>query len=324
MLLKENKGKSDSLNIGINYCHGEYIVCIDADSCLNNNAISCIADIIKNHEDVVALGGSVIPKAGIFDYVFNSNYCFKDILQSYQELEYGKAFNIVRTLFNKMDTTMLLSGTISIFKKDLLIELGSYSLDTVAEDMEIVMRIRQYIANTNKPLKISYVKDIICYTEVPWNVSDLIKQRIRWTFGLYQVLWKYKEILYKDCYTFKEKIAYCYYLLFELLSPFIELIGIVSILLYDLTNTIILLFVITLIIQIVLSIVGSYKSIKDSIELSKNKIKTIIKLSYLLISFVSIYHFIYSFVRLISIPYYKIKNRNNNSNGNKWISPKRK
>lgn len=310
------------MNVGIDYCHGEYVLCVDADSYLDDNSIKYIADAIKNNDNVVALGGRVVPKEGIIDCINNPYYCVKNFLQSYQDLEYNIAFNVARPLFDVTKTTMLLSGAISIFRKDLIIKLQGYSTETVAEDMEIVMRIRQFSASTNKSIDICYMKDLICYTQVPWNIMDLAKQRIRWTYGLSQVLWKYKEILYKDCYLFKEKIAYCYYLLFELFSPLTELIGIISLFLYDSTNAYVVLFIL-FIIQLIITIIGSYKSIKKSIELSNNKIKAIIKIIFLLLSFVSIYHIFHSFVRLISIPYYKIKNNKNKTHGNAWVSPKR-
>ena len=117
---------------------------------------------------------------------------------------------------------MLISGALGLFNKNVVIQLGGYALDTVGEDMELVMRIRRFAAESDEPLEIRYTKKAVCYTELPWNEKDLRKQRIRWTVGLTDVLWKYREMATRKKYTFLEKLTFWYYVLFEKFSPHIE------------------------------------------------------------------------------------------------------
>lgn len=90
------------------------------------------------------------------------------------------------------------------------VQLGGYALDTVGEDMELVMRIRQFAAESDEPLEIRYTKKAICFTEFPWNEYDLRRQRIRWTVGLTDVLWKYREMATQRKYNLLEKLTFWY------------------------------------------------------------------------------------------------------------------
>ena len=147
----------------------------------------------------------------------------REALQGYQELEYGIAFCVVRPIFDKFGTLMLISGALGLFNKDVVMHLGGYALDTVGEDMELVMRIRRFAAESDDPLEIRYTKKALCFTELPWNEKDLRKQRIRWTVGLTDVLWKYREMATHKKYTFLEKLTFWYYVLFEKFSPHIRI-----------------------------------------------------------------------------------------------------
>ena len=55
---KENGGKSDSLNVGINYSLNDYIVTLDADSILKSDALALISPYF-NDSDVVAASGVI-------------------------------------------------------------------------------------------------------------------------------------------------------------------------------------------------------------------------------------------------------------------------
>ena len=65
------------------------------------------------------------------------------------------------------------------------------------------------------------------------NSGDLIKQRRRWHIGLFECMKRYKDIFLKPHYGKLGNIAYTYFLIYELLSPYIEVSGIaVTILLF--------------------------------------------------------------------------------------------
>lgn len=284
LVQKENGGKGDALNAGIGFCHGDY----------------CLLEFFRQ-----------------------KGFHLNGVLQGYQELEYGIAFCIVRPIFDKFGTSMLISGALGLFNKEVVMQLGRYALDTVGEDMELVMRIRQFAAESDDKLKIGYTKEAVCFTELPWIVVDLRKQRIRWTVGLTDVLWKYREMATHRKYSFLEKLTFWYYVLFEKFSPHIEFAGLIMCVVFDYSLTAFVLILSTISFRFLLSIAGSFQSIKKSIKSSENKLKSNLKFFLLMLTFVSIYHWWHSFYRLIAVPSFRRKKRKTNNQGPSWVSPTR-
>ena len=327
LVQKENGGKGDALNAGAGFCHGDYFVCIDADCTFSIDTLSCLAKELSKNEHIVAVGGRVLPITGLPDFFRQKGFRMREALQGYQELEYGIAFCVVRPIFDKLGTSMLISGALGLFNKEIVIRLGGYALDTVGEDMELVMRIRQFAAESNETLEIRYTKKAVCFTELPWNENDLRKQRIRWTVGLTEVLRKYREMASSKKYSFQEKLTFWYYILFEKFSPHIEftslIISIVISAILGFSQTVIILMTITISLQFLLSIVVSFQSIKDSVKSSENKFVLVLKFLSLMFTFVTIYHLWHSFCRLIAVPNFQRKKRKANNQGPSWDSPTR-
>ena len=325
LIQKENGGKGDALNTGIGFCHGDYFACIDADCTLSTDTLSHLTKALCKGENIVAVGGRVLPKIGLTDFFHKKGFHLREALQGYQELEYGIAFCIVRPIIDKLGTSMLISGALGLFNKDVVIRLGGYALDTVGEDMELVMRIRRFAAESDEPLGIRYTKKAICFTELPWNNNDLRKQRTRWTVGLTEVLWKYREMATCKKYSILERLTFWYYVLFEKFSPHIEFISfIMSIALsviFGFSQTVIVLMTITFFLQFLLSVAGSFRSIKDSVISSENKFRSILKFLLLMVTFVTIYHLWHSFYRLLAVPNFRRKKRKTNNQGPSWVSP---
>ena len=208
LIQKGNGGKGDALNTGIDFCHGDYFACIDADCTFPTDTLSCLLKALCKRKNIVAVGGRVLPLIGLPDFFRQKGFHLREALQGFQELEYGIAFCIVRPIIDKLGTSMLISGALGLFNKDVVIRLGGYALDTVGEDMELVMRIRQFAAESDDALIIAYTKEAVCFTELPQIETDLRKQRIRWTVGLNGVLWKYREMATRKKYTFLEKLTF--------------------------------------------------------------------------------------------------------------------
>ena len=62
---KENGGKADALNVGINAARKEYFAGIDADSLLERDALLSLAgQFLFSDEEVVAAGGNIMPVNG--------------------------------------------------------------------------------------------------------------------------------------------------------------------------------------------------------------------------------------------------------------------
>jgi biofilm PGA synthesis N-glycosyltransferase PgaC len=231
LIRKKNGGKADALNMGINASRYPYFICIDADSVLQYDSLKKIALPLLENENVIAVGGSVRPSNGariekghVISYKLPKN-----LLASMQTLEYDRSFLASRILLDKFNGALIISGAFGLFQKKLVIEAGGYDPSTMGEDMELVVKLHEYCTANNVPYYIKYATDAICWSQAPEKLHDLMKQRRRWHIGLFQSLWMHRHLAANPHYGPVSFISYTYFLLYELLSPYIEVFGLISV-----------------------------------------------------------------------------------------------
>ena len=228
LIRKKNGGKADSLNMGINACKYPYFICIDADSVLQKDSLSKIVKPVLENENVVAVGGAVRPSNSV--EIENGrvvNYRIpRNLLACMQMLEYDRSFLASRILFDKFNGSLIISGAFGLFKKETVVAAGGYDATTMGEDMELVVKLHDYCVSADVPYVIRYATDAICWSQVPEHLGDLCKQRRRWHIGLFQSMWKHRIMLVNPKFGLISFISYFYFLIYELLSPFIEVFGI--------------------------------------------------------------------------------------------------
>ena len=230
LITKENGGKADTLNMGINVAAYPYFVCIDADSVLQCDSLEKIVRPLLENAQVVAVGGAVRPCNGaeietgrIIRYSMP-----KKLLACMQVLEYGRAFLASRILFGKFNGNIIISGAFGLFQKELVIQTGGYDPSTMGEDMELVVKLHVFCREHGLPYLIRYAADAICWTQVPEHLRDLCRQRRRWHIGLFQTMMKHRRILANLKYGAVSFVSYFYFLIYELFSPYIEVFGLLA------------------------------------------------------------------------------------------------
>ena len=230
LITKENGGKADTLNMGINVAAYPYFVCIDADSVLQCDSLEKIVRPLLENAQVVAVGGAVRPCNGaeietgrIIRYSMP-----KKLLACMQVLEYDRSFLASRILFDKFNGNIIISGAFGLFQKELVIQTGGYDPSTMGEDMELVVKLHVFCREHGLPYLIRYAADAICWTQVPEHLRDLCRQRRRWHIGLFQTMMKHRRILANLKYGAVSFVSYFYFLIYELFSPYIEVFGLLA------------------------------------------------------------------------------------------------
>jgi peptidoglycan-N-acetylglucosamine deacetylase len=197
---KPNGGKASALNYGIAQTNAEYVVCIDADTKLLTDAVSKLMVHFRN-EQVGAVAGNV--KVG------NE----VNILTRWQSIEYISSQNVDRKAFAYLNAITVVPGAIGAFRKEAIETAGGFSTDTLAEDCDLTIRILRcgyLIDNENKA---------IAMTEAPETLSQFMKQRFRWTFGVMQTFWKNLDALFNVRYKTLGWLALPDILLFKYIIP---------------------------------------------------------------------------------------------------------
>ncbi len=218
---KPNGGKASALNYGIEHAIGEIMVCIDADTQLQSDAVSFLIPHFID-EDVAAVAGNV--KVG------NE----VNLLTRWQAIEYITSQNFDRRAFDLLNSITVVPGANGAFRKSALQEVGLYTTDTLAEDCDVTIRLlREGYKVVNDP-------KAIAYTEAPESVNMFLRQRFRWNYGIMQCFWKHKDTLFNMKYQWLGWAALPNLLFFQLLLPIIaplaDLITIIGLLMGNGTN----------------------------------------------------------------------------------------
>lgn len=222
-------GKADAINAGLNIAKYDYFLNIDVDCILHFDTLLIMMDVVLNEKKRCIGVGATLRM---------SNSCFvnrgtlekidapKKLLVRFQELEYIRSFILGKMTWSYLNAVPNISGGLGLFDKEIVLKIGGYDKNSLGEDMDLVFRMVGYMQETNQPYCVRSVPRTLCWTEGPETLQILVRQRIRWARGLFQILKKNKKVFLNPKYGRMGFVIYPYNLLFEFLSPFIEFIGI--------------------------------------------------------------------------------------------------
>lgn len=312
LVRKKNGGKADALNMGINLSRYPYFICIDADSVLQYDSLREIVRPVLEDDHVIAVGGSVRPCNGVKlkDGRVEKYRLPRNLLACMQVLEYDRSFLAARILFDKFNGSLIISGAFGLFKKDVVIACGGYDHSTMGEDMELVVKMHEFCLTNELPYRIRYAAGAVCWTQVPGRLKDLCTQRRRWHLGLFQSMTRHHSLFGNLRYGPVSLISYVYFLLYELLSPYIELFGVLTVLLafaVDLINLpfMILFYLVYAVFGSVLSLTAFFSRIQ-TIDL-KISAADGLKAVLLCLFEVTFLRFVLAFVRVTAFRGYRKK-----------------
>jgi len=180
---KENGGKFSALNFGLEHVQTEVYIAIDADTQVIPNTISNLVRFFQE-EKIGAVAGNV--KVG------NR----KNLLGSLQSIEYIMSLNLERNAYSFLNSILVVPGALGAWRTKAVRAVGGYLGNTLTEDAELTLRILR------AGHRLVYDKDSVAYTEAPATSRQLIKQRFRWTFGIFQTLFSHKDLIFKRKHSF--------------------------------------------------------------------------------------------------------------------------
>lgn len=229
VVAKVNGGKADALNVGLCVASGELVCAVDADSVLAPDALQRLVRPFLASNDTLGAGGSVRVANGctvrhgrVIDSGVPSSW-----LARQQTVEYLRAFMFGRAGNNRIGGNVLISGALGLFPRTRLIGVGGYQR-SMAEDMELTMRLRRRARELGEPDHLVFVPDAVSFTQVPESLRVLGRQRMRWQGGCMESLIRHRRMFLNRRYGVLGMFTFPTYALVEGLAPIAEAVGILT------------------------------------------------------------------------------------------------
>ncbi len=207
ILTKPNGGKASALNYGISQTTSQFVICIDADTQLKGDAVTQLMKKMlaqsPDEKQTGAVAGNV--KVG------NEN----NMITRWQSIEYTTAQNFDRRAFNLINGITVVPGAIGAFRKEAIEKAGGFTTDTLAEDCDLTIRILR------SGYRVLNCTEAIAITEAPETISQFMKQRFRWSYGIMQAFWKNRDACFNPSYKGLGMVALPNILLFQIILPII-------------------------------------------------------------------------------------------------------
>ncbi|MDF2052563.1 glycosyltransferase, partial [Arthrobacter sp. Cr_A7] len=181
VLDQANGGKSAASNYGIEEARGEIVVTLDGDTLFEPQTIKMFARHFlapRNGKEVGAVAGHV--KVG------NR----RNIVTAWQSLEYLSGICVTRMAEGLMGAISIVPGACAAWRREALLKAGGYSHDTLAEDADLTLSLQRL------GYSIVQENEAVAWTEAPLTFRGLFKQRLRWTYGNFQTLYKHRRMLF--------------------------------------------------------------------------------------------------------------------------------
>ena len=224
---KENGGKADSLNAGLNAARYPYVLAVDADTLVEPDALLRLGRPFLLGQEVAAVGGTIrvanacrVELGRVVDARVDTR-----VLPGVQVVEYLRAFLFGRLGWNRLGGNLIISGAFGLFKRDHLLAINGYQTGNVTEDMDLVVRLHRYIKENKLPDRMPFIPDPVAWTEVPASVKVLARQRERWHRGLVGTCWTHRDLIFNPKYGAVGMISFPFFVFGEMLAPVVELVG---------------------------------------------------------------------------------------------------
>ena len=174
VLRQANAGKAVALNTGIRAARHDLVIMIDGDTIFEADTVRRLVQPFAD-PSVGAVAGNV--------KIANRD----DLIGRLQHVEYVVGFNIDRRVQDTLGSIATIPGAAGAFRRRALLDVGSLSTDTLAEDTDLT------IALGRAGWRVVFEDTARAWTEAPATIAQLWRQRFRWSYGTMQAIWKHRR-----------------------------------------------------------------------------------------------------------------------------------
>jgi len=168
--LEQNNGKANALNRAIKEAKGKYLMILDADTIIEDDAPYYMVQNFHKFKNIGAVTGN--PR------IRNKS----TLLGKIQTVEYASIIGSIKRAQTINGFVNTISGVFTLFSKEAVEDVDGFDIDMITEDIAISWKL--HFAGYN----ILYEPRALCWMLVPEKITGLFKQRIRWAQGGQEVL----------------------------------------------------------------------------------------------------------------------------------------
>jgi cellulose synthase/poly-beta-1,6-N-acetylglucosamine synthase-like glycosyltransferase len=225
---KENGGKADAMNAGINIARAPMICAIDGDSILEPDALlRAVEPFVDDPERTIAVGGTIRIANGsrIEGGRVTGVRLPRRLLPLFQVVEYLRSFLLARLAWSRMQSLTLISGAFGVFRRAELVAVGGFTPGSMGEDLDLVLKLHRHMIDSGKDYRIEFIPEPVCWTEAPESLKVLGRQRSRWQVGALEAFFRYRAMLFNPRYGRIGFLGFGQMLLVDVLGPLMEVLG---------------------------------------------------------------------------------------------------
>ena len=229
---KDNGGKADALNCGVNFARYRYLCCVDGDTMFAPDAVlKAMTLISKDPARIVGaaslFGISLTPET-IGDPAYTGPTVNGHLLGDFQHLDMMRAFVDYRAAWSRLDCMLCVSGGYGMWRRDVIVEVGGFSSEFTCEDIEMTFRVHEKMLREKRPYRIVSLPSLVAQTEGPSKIASLVSQRARWQRVTLETIWHYRRMFLRPTYRTVGMLGVPYYALFECLAPVFQIMSFVT------------------------------------------------------------------------------------------------
>lgn len=164
-----NRGKANALNVALATASSDYVVVVDADTVPSRDFVRMVlGPLVEDQADAVAGNVKTVNRPELIGMLQTTEYLF--------------VYHVTRLWQGRTNSITTIAGAAGGMKRSAIVSAGGYSSDTMAEDADLTLRLRQ------NGCRIMYLPNAIVHTEMPCTWRALYHQRLRWFYGNLQCI----------------------------------------------------------------------------------------------------------------------------------------
>lgn len=215
---------ADAHNASLNTVNTPLVMTLDADTLLEEDAISLIVYDFLASEHCIAVGGSL--------YVLNGNQVQrgkvvsqsipKNFVAALQCSEYFRSFSYGRAGLNQMSGALCYPGAFTLFETEALREFGGFDKENFSFDAEVIFRLHHQMRKLRYPTSVRFSISAHAWTTVPESLKSYWVQRNHWQRGMLLSAAEHIEMCFNPRYGIVGLVTFPCYVVFEIGGPVVE------------------------------------------------------------------------------------------------------